>query len=97
MNWVNHIPYSVSKIGVIKLTELTAKRLAPKILVNAIAPGIIIVKNDENKNVDFKLKNKYPLKRFGREKDITSMVKYLVSENNFITGQTFIVDGGRSL
>lgn len=96
-NWTGYIPYSLSKIGVIKLTELTAKKLAPKILVNAIAPGTILIENDDNDNINPEEINKYPMKRFARSKDITSVISYLANENNYITGQTFVVDGGRSL
>lgn len=97
LNWVDHIPYSVAKAGVIKLTQLTAKRLAPKILVNAIAPGTVWIENDANKNVLAKEKEKYPMKNFGNAKDITSLINFLINENKYITGHTFIVDGGRSL
>jgi NAD(P)-dependent dehydrogenase (short-subunit alcohol dehydrogenase family) len=97
LNWVDHIPYSVAKAGVIKLTGLMAKRLAPGILVNAIAPGTILIDNDENKNVIMKEKERYPLKKFGEAKDITSLIKFLIKENKYITGHTFIVDGGRIL
>lgn len=96
-NWTGYIPYSVSKAGVIKLTQLLAKRLAPKILVNAIAPGTILIENDDNKNVNPEDVKKYPMKRFGESKDITSMIGFLADTNNYITGQTFAVDGGRSL
>jgi NAD(P)-dependent dehydrogenase (short-subunit alcohol dehydrogenase family) len=97
LNWVDHIPYSVAKAGVIKLSQLMAKRLAPKILVNAIAPGTIWIDGDENKNVVIKEKEKYPLKKFGKAEDITSLIKFLINENKYITGHTFIIDGGRSL
>jgi pteridine reductase len=97
LNWVDYMPYSIAKAGVIKLTRLSAKRLAPKILVNAIAPGTIIIENDANKNVIQKEKDKYPVKRFGISSDITSVINFLIKENKFITGHTFIVDGGRSL
>lgn len=39
--WANYLPYSVSKAGVIMLTETLAKALAPAVRVNAIAPGIV--------------------------------------------------------
>jgi enoyl-[acyl-carrier protein] reductase III len=97
LNWVDHIPYSVAKAGVIKLTQLMAKRLAPKILVNAITPGTIWIENDDNKNVIVKEKEKYPMKKFGKAEDITSLINFLINENKYITGHTFIVDGGRSL
>ncbi|MCY7360495.1 MAG: SDR family oxidoreductase [Ignavibacteria bacterium] len=96
-NWTGYIPYSLSKIGVIKLTELTAKRLAPKILVNAIAPGTVMINNDDNENVNQEEIKKYPMNRFGKSNDITSLIKYLAEDNSYITGQTFVIDGGRSL
>ncbi len=96
-NWTGYIPYSLSKISVIKLTEQLAKRLAPKILVNAIAPGTIMIGNDENENVNADDLKKYPMKRFAKPKDLTSLIKYLVNENNYITGHTFVIDGGKSL
>ena len=97
MNWQNSIPYSLSKVGVIKLTQLLAKRLAPNILVNAIAPGTIWIEDDKNDTVELKEKSKYPLKRFASEMDITSVVNYLAEKNEYITGQIITVDGGRSL
>ena len=96
-NWTGYIPYSLSKVGVIKLTQLLAKKLAPKILVNAIAPGTIIINNDNNDNVNTEDVKKYPMKRFAKSSDLTSLIDYLATENNYITGQTFIVDGGKNL
>jgi NAD(P)-dependent dehydrogenase (short-subunit alcohol dehydrogenase family) len=97
LNWEGYIPYSLSKAGVIKLTQIMAKRLAPNILVNAIAPGTILIENDKNKTVDFREEKKYPMKRFAKSNDITSLIGYLVDKNEYITGHTFVVDGGRSL
>ena len=97
LNWTGYIPYCISKAGVIKFTQLAAKRLAPKILVNAIAPGTIVIENDENSSVKQSEVSKYPLKRFGNSDDITSLIRYLIKENKFITGHTFVVDGGRGL
>ncbi|HRE42106.1 MAG TPA: SDR family oxidoreductase [Ignavibacteria bacterium] len=96
-NWTGYIPYSISKSGVIKLTQQLAKRLAPDILVNSISPGTIIIENDENDTVNFNEMKKYPMKKFGDAKDITSLIKFLVTENKFITGHNFIVDGGKLL
>jgi 3-oxoacyl-[acyl-carrier protein] reductase len=95
LNWSASIPYSVSKAGVVKLTKLMANRLAPKILVNAIAPGTINIDNDQNP--DSKELIKYPMKRFASDEDIISIIDYLTTYNTYITGQVFIVDGGRTL
>jgi NAD(P)-dependent dehydrogenase (short-subunit alcohol dehydrogenase family) len=96
-NWQGYIPYSLSKTGVLKLTQLMAKRLAPKILVNAIAPGSVLIENDKNETLDFREEKIYPMKRFAKSNDITSLIEYLVNRNEYITGQTFVVDGGRSI
>ncbi len=97
LNWQSYIPYSIAEAGVVKLTQLMAKRLAPEILVNAIAPGTITIENDNNYSVNTSEEKKYPLKRFGKSTDITSLVRYLIEENTFITGQTIKIDGGRIL
>ncbi len=96
-NWTGYIPYSLSKTGVIKLSRQLAKRLAPKILVNAIAPGTVIIDHDGNENVNYEDIKKYPMKRFALPGDLTSVINYLANDNRYITGQTFVVDGGRSL
>lgn len=96
-NWTGYIPYSVSKAGVIKLTKQLGKKLAPKVLVNSIAPGTIIIDNDENENVNHEEVMKYPMKRFAKSDDIISLILYLALENSYITGQTIVVDGGRNL
>ncbi|MDZ4711737.1 MAG: SDR family oxidoreductase [bacterium] len=96
-NWTGYIPYSVSKAGVIKLTQQLGKKLAPDILVNAIAPGTVLIDKDDNANVNMEDEKKYPMKRFAKSDDITSMICYLAVNNSYITGQTFVIDGGKSL
>ncbi|MGH2576094.1 MAG: SDR family NAD(P)-dependent oxidoreductase [Ignavibacteria bacterium] len=95
-NWVKYFPYGISKAGVIKLTYLLAKRLAPKIRVNAIAPGTIIIEGEESKFVNHISADKIPLKRYGNPKDIIEAVKFLIS-CDYLTGQIIPVDGGRTL
>lgn len=97
LNWPAFIPYSVAKAGVHKLTKITARKLAPEILVNGIAPGTIVIEDDPNYTVDPEEVKKYPMKEFGKASDITSLIKYLAKENEYITGHIFIVDGGRVL
>ena len=96
LNWANYIPYSVSKAGVIKLTQLLAKSLAPKIRVNAIAPGTIIIKDEEAGTPQKTPLEKIPLKKYGEPDDIISALKYLLN-SPYITGQVIIVDGGRMI
>ena len=95
LGWTGYIPHSVSKGGVIMLTKVLAKALAPEVRVNAIAPGTITMEGDPPEwEADFiKLA---PLRRTGKPEDITDSVLFLV-QSKFITGQVLVVDGGRVL
>jgi pteridine reductase len=95
LGWPGYIPHSVSKAGVVMLTKVLAKALAPEVRVNAIAPGTITMEGDPPEwESDFiKLA---PLRRSGRPPDITESVLFLV-HSKFITGQVLVVDGGRTL
>lgn len=94
--WDKHLPYSVSKAGVIMLTRCFAKALAPHILVNAIAPGTIQIRGEENLKRNFIQSERIPLQKYGKPSDIANLVVYLATTAEYITGQTLVVDGGRS-
>ena len=87
--------YSTAKGGLETLTRSLAKELAPRIRVNGVAPGAILLPSDGSTDED-ELLNQIPLGRLGTEKDIASAVLHL-SQNSYITGQILRVDGGRSL
>ena len=95
IGWPGYIPHSVSKAGVVMLTKVLAKALAPEVRVNAIAPGTITMPDDPPElEADFiKLA---PLRRTGTPRDISDAVLFLV-HSKFITGQILAVDGGRVL
>jgi len=95
MGWPGFIPHSISKAGVVMLTTVLAKALAPDVRVNAIAPGTITMPGDPPEwEADFvKLA---PLRRTGAPSDIADAVSYLVHAE-FLTGHTLVLDGGRSL
>jgi pteridine reductase len=95
LGWPGYVPHCVSKAGVIMLTRVLAKELAPEVQVNAIAPGTITMPGDPPEWEEDYIK-RAPLKRSGRPSDITDTVLFLV-RSEFITGQVLIVDGGRSL
>jgi NAD(P)-dependent dehydrogenase (short-subunit alcohol dehydrogenase family) len=95
LGWKDFLPHSVSKAGVIMMTRILAKELAPDVRVNAIAPGTISMPGDPPEwEADFI--RRAPLQRSGRPDDIADAVMYLVTAE-FVTGQTLVVDGGRTL
>ncbi len=94
--WAEYIPYSVSKAGMISLTQGLAKALAPSIQVNAIAPGAIILPEGTTPEEREQAIRRVPLDRLGSPEDIARAVVYLV-ESDFITGEVLRVDGGQHL
>ena len=91
--------YSASKAAIMNLTAVLAKDLAPDILVNAVSPGF--TETDMSKTWDdavWKQVKSALLQRVGQPKEIAEMLLFLGSDRaSFITGQTFLVDGGYSL
>ena len=93
--WPGYIPHCASKAGVIMLTKCLAKALAPEVRVNAIAPGTITMSDDPSEwESDFI--RRAPLHRTGTPGDVAGAVSFLV-HSNFLTGQTLVLDGGRTL
>lgn len=90
--------YSVAKAAIIAATESLAMELGKYgITVNCVTPGIVqrgVIADDNLENIQ----NTNWLHSYCSPEDIASMTAYLLSdEAHFITGQNFIVDGGRSL
>ncbi len=96
----NGVDYVASKGGIIAMTRTLAKGLGPHgIRVNCISPGAI---ETEGVMPDDKIKENFRkstyLGRNGRPEEVASLALFLVSdEAAFITGQNYIIDGGRSL
>jgi NAD(P)-dependent dehydrogenase (short-subunit alcohol dehydrogenase family) len=91
--WPAYTHYCVSKAGAIMLTRCLARALGPEILVNSVAPGTIQFPG-ELPDEDYI--RRVPLHRTGTGDDIAGAVAYLATAD-FVTGQTIVVDGGRSL
>ena len=90
--------YAASKAGIIGLTKSMAKELGSRnITVNAVSPGYILTDMTDklDEEVKEKMKSSIPLGRLGTPQDVASLVCFLASdEAEYITGQTFNVDGG---
>ena len=94
--WATYAVHCISKAGVVVMTELMAKTWAPKIRVNAVAPGAVLLPDDWDESVRRKLIETTPLKRLGSPRDVADAVMFLL-QSDYITGETLVVDGGRRL
>ncbi|KTC70256.1 pteridine reductase [Legionella birminghamensis] len=91
--------YCQTKAALLMQTRALAKEFAPKVRVNAVAPGAIIWPEKDNslsEQLQQKIIAETPLKRHGDPVFIAKAVVCLV-ENEFVTGQVLNVDGGRSI
>ena len=93
----NCCDYAAAKGGVMSLTKALAKELGPyKINVNSVAPGIVM--RPEEKGGDDRALKTNLLGEKCTADDIAELVEFLVSDKaKFVTGQTYVIDGGRSL
>lgn len=94
--WSGYPAYVLSKSALETLTRLLARSLAPGIRVNAVAPGLILPPPDLREEEWLRLVERLPLKERGSPRDVASAVWFLV-ENEHITGETIVVDGGYQL
>lgn len=93
-----YTPYTVSKSALESLTRQLAVEYAQDLItVNAIAPGAILDPVDlDSEEIRKNILQKIPLGRFGDPADIARTVLFL-ADSPYITGQSIVVDGGRSL
>jgi 3-oxoacyl-[acyl-carrier protein] reductase len=93
----DHLAYSASKGGIAGLTRALSRRLAPDVLVNAVAPGIIdtampaqliAARGDA-------IRREIPLGRWGTAEEVAGVVVFLCSDAaSYVTGQIINIDGG---
>lgn len=94
--WAGYPAHTVSKAGLAALTEVLAKALAPAIRVNAVCPGPVLKPDDFDPARWQRLGEATLLKRTGSGYDVATAVRFLI-ENDYITGETLVVDGGERL
>lgn len=92
--WPGYVVHGVSKAGVIALTRHLAAALAPRVRVNAIAPGFVLAPAGMPQKVVDRFVDETPLQRIGSPEDVAQAVAFL-ADATYITGETLHVDGGR--
>lgn len=91
-----YLAYSLTKAGVLAMTQGLALALAPNIQVNAIAPGAILPPPGRGQEYLEQLAAKIPVRRVGSPMEIAKALIYLV-RSDFVSGETIFVTGGEHL
>jgi len=100
VNTAGNADYNASKAGLRNLSRSLALELADKgIRVNNIAPGMILTEMNQDAVDDQSIRKKreqhIPMKRAGKPEDVAGLAVFLASEESgYVTGATFVVDGG---
>jgi 3-oxoacyl-[acyl-carrier protein] reductase len=93
--------YCATKAAILGLTRSWARELAPRILVNAVAPGptdTALLAFDEMTPAEQALETAHPLGRIGRPEEIAAAVLFLAGpEATFFTGQCLGANGGAAM
>jgi NAD(P)-dependent dehydrogenase (short-subunit alcohol dehydrogenase family) len=91
-----HLAYTVAKGGLVTATRLLARELAPRIRVNAIAPGAILPPPGEPDAYLDRLAERIPLRQTGAPEDVADALVYLL-RSEFVTGEVLHITGGEEL
>lgn len=94
--WVNYPHHSVSKAGLLMLTRVAARALAPDIRVNAVVPGAVLQPPNYSNEQWKKSTQPIPIGHPGTAEDVARAVVYLASED-YLTGTVLTVDGGEHI
>ena len=90
------VPYYAAKSGLLGLVQAQALELAPRVLVNAVAPGPILPPAGMSRKARKAVANATPLRSWGGPAEIARAVVFF-AETDFVTGECLRVDGGRHL
>ena len=94
--WPDYAMHGVAKAGVHALTRHLAAALAPRVRVNAVAPGLVLPPEGMPRATLERFVAATPLRREGTPADVAQAVRFLL-DAPFVTGEVLAVDGGRHL
>lgn len=92
----NFLAYSLAKNSLLELTKSLAVELAPRIRVNAIAPGAILPPPGDDESYFHRKRDQIPLQQTGTPNDLVQAMHYLL-QSKFVTGEVLHVTGGEHL
>ena len=100
MGYPFYADYNATKAGVIELTRSMALELAPKVRVNAVAPGYVLTPMQRAEYSDAMLEEvngKIPLRRHAKPEEIAALFCFLASDDAaFISGHVYTIDGAET-
>lgn len=96
--WPGYVQHGVSKAGLLHLTRVAARDLAPGVRVNAILPGAVLPPPgvDPGSGEWRQMGERLPVGRTGDPSQVGQTAVFL-AQNDFITGEVILVDGGEHL
>ncbi|HVO20404.1 MAG TPA: SDR family oxidoreductase [Anaeromyxobacter sp.] len=94
--WKGYAAYCASKAALVRATECLALELAPRVRVNAVAPGVVLWPAEATASSRRAHERRIPLRRPGTPDDVAEAVLYL-ADAPYVTGAVLPVDGGRHL
>jgi NAD(P)-dependent dehydrogenase (short-subunit alcohol dehydrogenase family) len=92
----NYAAYTLSKKSLAELTRMAAREFAPRVRVNAVAPGLILPSPEGGGDQFERMAKSIPLKTTGCPEQIADAVMFL-ARSEFITGEVIHIDGGEHL
>lgn len=94
------LAYSMSKAALIEMVRTLARELAPRVRVNAVAPGVVAWPehgHESDREAQEAYLQRVPLGRAGTPEDAAKAVRWLALDATYVTGEVIRLDGGRWL
>lgn len=90
-------PYMLAKAAVASLARQLAVELAPSVRVHCVAPGVVLWPDGFPEDAKREILARTPLGRSGTADEVAKLVRFLITEATYATGDVVSIDGGRSL
>ena len=100
MGYPFYADYNATKAGVIELTRSMALELAPKVRVNAVAPGYVLTpmqRAEYTEEMLAQVNSKLPLGRHAKPEEVAALFAFLASDDaTYLSGHVYVIDGAET-